>query len=63
MYVSQENNSACVFISFPTELYFIGDNICADNLKDEITPFLKANNGLKFAHDVALNRVRDKGKL
>ena len=42
--------------------YFISDKIAADNFKDGMTPSLKANYGLKFAQDVALNRVREKVK-
>ena len=32
------NKSACVFLSFPSEFYFIGDKIAADCFKYEITP-------------------------
>ena len=46
----------------PYIFYFIGDKISADILKDKITPLLKANDRLKLTQDVALNRVREKGK-
>ena len=39
--------------------YLIGDKISADHFKDEITPLIKANDGLKFVPDVALNHVRE----
>ena len=35
--------------------------ISADCFKDEITPLIKKNNGLKISQDLALNHVRDKG--
>ena len=42
--------------------YVIVDKIAADSFKDEITPWLKANDRLKFSQDVALNNAREKGK-
>ena len=42
--------------------YFFGDKIYADSFINEITPSLKANDGLKFSQDVAFNNVREKGK-
>ena len=47
-----------MFYSFLSEFYFIGNKIDADLLKDEITPSLKANYGLKFSQDVASNHAR-----
>ena len=48
--------------SLSSEFYFIGNKIAADCFKDEITPSLKANDRLKFAQDMALNNVIEKGK-
>ena len=61
-YFLKKNKSPCVLYSFLSALYFIGDEISADFLKDEIEPSLKANARLKNTQDVALNRVRGKGK-
>ena len=61
-YVLQKNKSACVFCSLSYNFYFIGDKVADGYFKDEIIPSLKASNRLKFAQDVALNRVRDKEK-
>ena len=49
--------------SLSYSFYLIGGKISADHFKDGITPSLKANDKLKFAQDVALNHVIDKGKL
>ena len=51
-----------MFYSFSSAFFFIGDKIAADNLKDEITTSIKANNRLKCDQDVSLHSVRDKGK-
>ena len=48
--------------SLSSEFYFIGDKSYVDNLKDEITPSLQANDRLKFSQNVALNHVREKIK-
>ena len=48
--------------SFSYAYYFIGENNAADCLKDEITPSLKANDGIKLSRDVTLNHVREKVK-
>ena len=55
LYVLQKNNSTCVLCSFSSSFFFIGDEIDADDFKDEITPLIKANDRLKFAQDLALN--------
>ena len=52
-----------MFCSLSYALFFIGYKIYADRFKDEIKPSLKENDRLKFAHDVTLNHVREKGKL
>ena len=44
-------------------IYFIGDKTAADNFKYEITPSLNADDKLILAQDVALNNIKDKGKL
>ena len=62
MYVVYKNKSACLFCSFSSEFYFIGDKSSADHFKYKITPSLKENDRLKLAQDVALKRVREKGK-
>ena len=51
-----------MFCTLFDELYFIDDEIAADRFKDEITPSLKENDRIKFAQDMALNHVREKGK-
>ena len=51
----------CVF-SLSSVFYFIGDKIAADIFEYEITPSLKANDGIKFSQDLILNHVIDKGK-
>ena len=51
------NKSDCVFYSLLSEFYLIGDEIYADNFKDEITTSLKANNRIKFSLDVELHNV------
>ena len=51
-----------MFCTFSYSFYFIGDKIVADLFKDEIRPSLKENDRIKFAQDVALNNVREKGK-
>ena len=51
-----------MFFSISSIFFFIVNKISADNFKNEITPSLKANNGLKLDQYVALNRVREKGK-
>ena len=58
LYHLRENKSSCVFCSFSSAFYFIGDKHSADRFKGEIIPPLKANDRLKFAQDVALNHVR-----
>ena len=50
-----------VFCSFLAVFYFLGDKIAADHFKNEITSLLKANYRLKFAQNVEMNWVRDKG--
>ena len=62
LYVLHKKKDSCVLSSFLSELFFIGDKIAVDCLKDEITPSLKSNERLKFAQDVALNNVREKVK-
>ena len=51
-----------MFCSFSSAFFLVGDRVYGGSLKDEITPSLKANESLKFAQDVPLNHVRDKGK-
>ena len=51
-----------MFCALSYKFIFIGDKISANILKYEITPSLKANGRLRFAQNVALNRVREKGK-
>ena len=51
-----------MFLSLSYVFFLVVDKIAADCFKDEISPSLKANNGLKFAQDVAFNCVRRKGK-
>ena len=60
LYVLQKNNGDCVFCSFSSGFYFIGDKIDADHFKYEIVPSVKGNGRLKFSQDVAMNRVREK---
>ena len=48
--------------SLSYEVYCIGDKIAPYRFKDEITRLLKANYGLKFDEDVALNHIREKVK-
>ena len=62
LYALQENNSASVFYSLSSVLYFIGDKIYDDSFKYEIKPSLKENDRLKSFQDVALNHVIEKGK-
>ena len=62
LFVLRLNKSSCVLCSLSSALFFIGDNISADRFKDEITSSLKANYRLKFAQDMELNCVREKGK-
>ena len=51
-----------MFCSLSSSFYFIGDKIADDHFKDEIAPSLKANDKLKFAQYLTLNRVRENGK-
>ena len=43
--------------SLSSAFYSIGDKIAADHFKDQITPSLKANDGLKFSQCVALDHA------
>ena len=43
--------------------YFVGGNVAADCLKNDIIPLIKAKEGLKFDQYVKMNHVRRKGKL
>ena len=59
----KENDISCVFCSLSSAFYFIGDKIAVDHhVKDEITPLLKTNDGLKISQDFALNNLIEKGK-
>ena len=62
LYVLKGGNSACILCSLPPVFYFVGDKIDADHLKDEISPSLKAEDSLKFAQNLAMNNLREKGK-
>ena len=62
MYVLWENKNAYVLCSLSYTLVLIGDKIIADHFKDKITPYLKENDRLKLAQDVALDDLTDKGK-
>ena len=62
MYILHENKSACVFCSLSSTFFLIVDKIAADLFKDGITTYLKANDRLKFAQDMAINIVREKVK-
>ena len=42
-YVLQENKSDCVFCSFLSSYFFIGDKISADIFNDVMNPYLKVN--------------------
>ena len=41
--------------------YLVVDKVDADYFKDEITPFLKTNDRIKFDQYVAMNHVIEKG--
>ena len=60
LYVLHSNKSACVFCSFSSVFYFLGDKTAADSLKYEISSSLKENGRLKISQYVALNHVREK---
>ena len=62
LYFLQKNKSACQFCSFLSTFYCIGDNISADNFKDEIAFSLKENDRLKFSQDMAINSSIEKGE-
>ena len=62
LFVFQQKNSACVFYSFSSTFYLVGDKTAADCFKDEIKPFLKAKKMLELSQNVAMNHVREKGK-
>ena len=51
-----------MLFSLSYAFYFVGNKTAADRFKDEITPLIKSNRRLKFAQDVAMNHVREKGK-
>ena len=51
-----------MFYSLLSVLFFIGDKISSDRLKDEIIPSIKENDRPKLSQDVALNHVREKLK-
>ena len=62
LYILQENKSVCAFCSLLYALLLICDKISADHFKDEMTPLIKSNDGLKFSQYMEFNHVIEKGK-